>query len=175
MKVAAYARYSSENQRDASIEDQFRNCQQYASRQGWVIENWYEDRAISGSHTHRNGYQTLLQDAARHIFDVVLVDDLSRLSRDEAESIQLRRRLNFLGIRLIGISDGYDSAAKGHKLQASVRGLMNELYLDDLREKTHRGLMGQALKGSVAVVERMVMCGSLSMMKAIVTNMGVLR
>ena len=53
----------------------------------------------------------------------------------------------FWGIRLIGVSDGYDSAAKGHKLQASVRGIMNELYLDDLREKTHRGLMGQALKG----------------------------
>ncbi len=88
-----------------------------------------------------------MQDAARHIFDVVLVDDLSRLSRDEAESIQLRRRLHFLGIRLVGVSDGYDSAAKGHKLQASVRGLMNELYLDDLRDKTHRGLMGQALKG----------------------------
>jgi site-specific DNA recombinase len=147
MHVALYARYSSEHQREASIADQFRTCERSAQSQGWTVSHRYEDKAITGSRADRPGYQMLLQEAQARRFDVLLVDDLSRLTRDEAESIQLRRRLDFWGIRLIGVSDGYDSAAKGHKLQASVRGIINELYLDDLREKTHRGLMGQALKG----------------------------
>ena len=147
MHVALYARYSSEHQREASIADQFRTCERSAQSHGWTVSHRYEDKALTGSRTDRPGYQLLLQDAQARRFDILLVDDLSRLTRDEAESIQLRRRLAFWGIRLIGVSDGYDSAAKGHKLQASVRGIINELYLDDLREKTHRGLMGQALKG----------------------------
>ena len=147
MIVAAYARFSSDQQRDTSIHDQFRNCARYASDHGWSITYFHEDKAVSGAHSDRTGYQTMLRDAQAKQFEILLVDDLSRLSRDEAECIQLRRRLHFWGIRLIGVSDGYDSTAKGHKLQASLRGLMNELYLDDLRDKTHRGLMGQALKG----------------------------
>ena len=147
MHVALYARYSSEHQRDASIADQFRTCEQYAQSQSWTVSHRYEDKAFTGSRADRPGYQQMLQAAQARRFDVLLVDDLSRLTRDEAESIQLRRRLAFWGIRLIGVGDGYDSVAKGHKLQASVRGIINELYLDDLREKTHRGLMGQALKG----------------------------
>lgn len=147
MNVALYARYSSEHQREASIDDQFRTCERTVRSHGWNVAYRYEDKAITGSRADRPGYQQMLKDAEAHRFDVLLVDDLSRLTRDEAESISLRRRLSFWGIRLIGVSDGYDSAAKGHKLQASFRGIMNELYLDDLREKTHRGLMGQVLKG----------------------------
>ncbi|HXC66002.1 MAG TPA: recombinase family protein [Nitrospiraceae bacterium] len=147
MHVALYARYSSERQRESSIADQFRTCERSAQSQGWEVSHRYEDKAVTGSRADRPGYQRLLHDAQAHCFDLLLVEDLSRLTRNEAESIQLRRKLAFWGIRLIGVSDGYDSAAKGHKLQASVRGIINELYLDDLREKTHRGLMGQALKG----------------------------
>lgn len=147
MQVALYARYSSEHQRESSIADQFRTCERATQSQGWRVSHRYEDKAVTGSRADRPGYQRLLHDAQARCFDILIVDDLSRLTRDEAESIQVRRRLAFWGIRLIGVSDGYDSAAKGHKLQASVRGIINELYLDDLREKTHRGLMGQALKG----------------------------
>jgi site-specific DNA recombinase len=78
----------------------------------------------------------------------ILVDDLSRLTRDEAELITTRKRLVFWGLRLVGVSDGFDTAQKGHKIQASFHGIKNEQYLDDLRDKTHRGLKGQALKGN---------------------------
>ncbi len=90
----------------------------------------------------------MLEPAKARQFDVLLVDDLSRLSRDEAELILTRRKLLFWEVRLIGASDGYDSDAKGRKIQATMRGLMNDMFLDDLREKTHRGLVGQALKGN---------------------------
>ena len=49
MKVAIYARYSSENQREASIEDQFRICREFARKQGWIIAGEYSDHAISGA------------------------------------------------------------------------------------------------------------------------------
>ncbi len=89
----------------------------------------------------------MLAAADHHEFDVLLVDDLSRLSRDEIEVKQTIRRFQFQHRRIIGVSDGYDSSIKGEKIQSTMRGLINELYLDDLREKTHRGLTGKALNG----------------------------
>lgn len=65
MNCALYARYSSENQRESSIEDQNRNCEAYAARHGWTITHRYHDKAISGSTHERPGYQQMLKDA-RH-------------------------------------------------------------------------------------------------------------
>src|SRR5262245_51142408 len=112
MNVAMYARYSSEQQREASIDDQFRNCEQYAARQGWSVTARYEDTAISGSTAARPGYQQMLTDAQAHRFEVLLIDDFSRLSRDQVETEQARRRLVHWKVRLIGVSDGIDTAAK---------------------------------------------------------------
>jgi len=148
MRAAIYARYSSDKQREASIEDQGRNAERYAEREGWNITTRYADRAISGSVKDRPDYQRMLKDAEAHAFDVLLADDLSRLSRDDVEMKQVVRRFRFWGVRIVGISDGFDSDSKGHKVHAGVRGLINEIYLDDLRDKTHRGLTGQALKGN---------------------------
>lgn len=147
MRAALYARFSSNMQREASIIDQFRNLERYAEQEGWQVVARFEDQAISGSKNDRPGYQAMLAAAKRREFDVLLVDDLSRLSRDEIEFKQTVRRFKFAGLRVIGVSDGFDTNAKGHKIQASVRGLVNDIYLDDLAEKTHRGLTGQALKG----------------------------
>lgn len=147
MRTAAYARFSSDSQREASIRDQLRNIEAYCDRMGWPRPALYQDQAISGSRSDRPGYQAMLQAAGEHRFDVLLVDDLSRLSRDSIEAAQTIRSLKFAGIRLIGVSDGLDTARAGYKLETGFRGLMSELYLDDLAEKTHRGLMGQALDG----------------------------
>ena len=147
MIAAIYARYSSENQREASIEDQYRNCERYAAREGWTIVQRYKDQAISGMTTERPGYQRMLKDAQAKAFDILLVDDFSRLSRDSIETEQVRRRVVHWGVRLIGVSDGIDTAAKGHKMLAGFKGLMNEQYIEDLREKIARGMQGQALKG----------------------------
>ena len=148
MRVAAYARYSTDYQREASLEDQLRNCRTYAERQGWPAPTVYKDAAITGARRDRPGYQALLADA--HRFDVILVDDLSRLSRDSVESQQAVRRLTFAGVRLVGVSDGVDTGRKSHKADVGLRGLMSELYLDDLADKTHRGLTGRALAGASA-------------------------
>ena len=148
MRTAAYARYSSDNQRDASLDDQLRNCRTYCERQGWPEPVVYTDAAISGARLDRPGYRTLLDEAQR--YDVILVDDLSRLSRDSIECASTVKRLRFAGVRLIGVSDGVDTARKSHKADVGLRGLMSELYLDDLAEKTHRGQTGRALAGACA-------------------------
>jgi site-specific DNA recombinase len=148
MRTAAYARYSSDSQREASLEDQLRNVRAFCARQGWPAPEEFTDQAISGARIDRPGYQRLLAQASQ--FDVILVDDLSRLSRDSIESATAVKRLRFAGVRLIGVSDGIDTARKDAKVGAGLRGLMSELYLDDLAEKTHRGLSGRALDGASA-------------------------
>lgn len=148
MRVAAYARYSSDQQREASLEDQLRNCRAYCARMGWPAPATYTDAAISGARNDRPGYLRLLAEANR--YDAILIDDLSRLSRDSVEAQHAVRRLKFAGVRVIGVSDGLDTGRKGHKAEIGLRGLMGELYLDDLRDKTHRGLTGRALAGASA-------------------------
>ncbi|MET0116899.1 MAG: recombinase family protein [Sedimenticola sp.] len=150
MKIAAYARYSSDNQRVSSIQDQIRNCQNFCEKEGWPSPVIYQDAAISGSRSDRPEYNRMLDDARDHRFNVLLVDDLSRLSRVNHETSRVVELLKFWGIRLIGVADGVDTDQKGYAIHTGVRGIVNSIYLDDLAEKTHRGLMGQALQGQSA-------------------------
>lgn len=147
-RVALYARYSSDQQRAASIEDQFRNCRRRAESEGWSIAETYADEAMSGADSNRPQYQAMLAAASRRDIDVLLIDDLSRLSRDQVESERVIRRLEFVGIRIIAVTDGYDSETKAatRKIQRGVKNLINEMRLDELREQVHRGLTGQAMK-----------------------------
>lgn len=147
MRAVIYARFSTDKQSESSIEDQARNCINYAERGGMTVITRFEDKAISGASKNRPGFESMRAAADRGEFDVLLVDDLSRLSRDDVEMKQVIRRFKFRRIRIVGVSDGYDSDTKGEKIQSTMRGLMNEMYLDDLREKTHRGLYGKAMNG----------------------------
>ena len=98
MKVAIYARYSSDNQRDASIADQLRICREFAARQGWTVVQEFTDHAISGATLLRSGFQALMRDALNRRFDVVLAESLDRFSRDQGrhrralQAPHLRRR-----------------------------------------------------------------------------------
>ena len=85
LRASVYARYSSDNQREASIEDQVRECRAFIERQGWAYQHAYTDRAMSGASTLRPGYQLLLEDARERQFDVVVAEALDRLSRDQED------------------------------------------------------------------------------------------
>ena len=147
IRTAAYARYSSDAQRAASIRDQIRNVEEYCRRAGWPAPEIFKDEAVSGARQDRVGYRGMLQAAAAGRFNVLLVDDYSRLTRDIVESARLVQELGYYEVRLIGVTDGVDTAREGSLLDTGVRGVMNHLYLVDLAKKTHRGMTGQALDG----------------------------
>jgi DNA invertase Pin-like site-specific DNA recombinase len=149
MKAAIYARYSSENQSEKSIEDQIRVCQKHAQEKGLAVNerHIYADEAISGTVLNRPGLQALEEAAAKSEFKTVLVDDLSRLSRSNHQMLSLVLKFNFWHISIISVSDGINTEDENAKLGIQLRGLVNELYLDDLRKKTMRGLEGQKLRG----------------------------
>ena len=142
-KVALYARYSSENQRDASIEDQLRLCRLHAERQGWTIIDSYSDRAISGaSLLLRPGVQELIQDAGRRRFDLVMTESLDRLSRDQEDIAGIYKRMRFVGVGIVTLSEG-----EINELHVGLKGTMGALYLKDLADKTRRGLRGRVEEG----------------------------
>ncbi len=144
MRCAIYARYSSDNQRDASIEDQLEVCRRYVAGQGWTEETVYEDRSVSGASRFRVGYQRLLADAQAGTFDLVVCEALDRLGRKLADVADLFDRLSFLGIELHTVSTGRITP-----MHVGMLGTMAQMYLADLREKTWRGQLGRALKGKI--------------------------
>ena len=151
MRAVIYARFSTELQSVASIEDQARLCRERATALGLTVVAVHSDCAISGATpvNRRPGASGCVADALAGRFDVLLIESLDRLSRDLVEQETVIRRLEHRGIRIIGVSDGYDSnSGAGRKLLRGVRGLISETYLDDLRAKTHRGLTGQIERGS---------------------------
>jgi len=136
-------------QRQASITDQLLAARARAAGEDWSVAIERGDEGVSGSVpvSFRAGSKALLADALASRFDVPIVEGLDRLSRDMGEQDQIVKRLEYQGIRIIGTSDGYDSLAKGRKVMRVARGLVNELYLDDLRDKRHRSLAGGSYTG----------------------------
>ncbi len=142
-RVALYARYSSDNQREASIEDQLRICREQAKREKWKIVGTYKDAGISGaSMILRPGIQALLQDAQAGQFDIVLAEALDRISRDQADVATFYKHLKFAGVPIVTLSEGEIS-----ELHVGLKGTMNALFLKDLAAKTHRGIRGRVEEG----------------------------
>ena len=138
MKVAIYARYSSDNQRDASIEDQLHICRLHAEKQGWQVVEEYTDHAISGASLLRPGIQALISDAANGRFDVMLAEAMDRLSRDQEDIAGLFKRMSYADVKIFTLSEGEVS-----HLHVGLKGTMNALFLKDLADKTRRGLRGR--------------------------------
>ena len=138
MKVAIYARYSSENQRDASIGDQFRICREFAQRQGWHVAAEYSDHAVSGATIMRPGFQTMMRQALQKKVDIVMAEALDRFSRDQEDTAGLFKRLTFAGVNIVTLAEGDIT-----HLHIGLKGTMNALFLKELAEKTRRGLRGR--------------------------------
>lgn len=143
-RVALYARYSSDSQRDASIEDQLRQCRERAAREGWTVVETYSDRAISGASLIRPGIQSLLADTQAGRFDMVVSEALDRISRDQEDVARVFKRLRFAGVTIVTLSEG-----EINELHVGLKGTMNALFLKDLAIKTHRGIRGRVEAGKI--------------------------
>lgn len=148
--TASYSRYSSDGQRAESIEDQERAQDDELTRLGLpAATHRYRDYAISGADNARPDYLRMVADAEAGKFDVLILYALSRLGRDQPERELIIRKLEFIGVRIIAIYNGYDSSQPANQRKATrfLSGFTDEAYLDSLREDTRRGLRGVALKG----------------------------
>src|SRR5689334_14284265 len=126
-RVVVYARFSSDLQREASIEDQMRVCKERIKREGWQLVATYTDRALSGASALRPGYQKLMEDARDGAFNVVLAEALDRLSRDQEDVAALYKRLRFAGVRIVTLAEG-----EINELHVGLKGTMNALFIKDL-------------------------------------------
>ncbi len=140
--AAIYARYSSDRQSDASIEDQARLCEERAKRDGYEIVQTYADRAVSGASMLRPGLQALMADALTGRFTVLISEALDRLSRDQADVAAIYKRLTFAGVQILTLSEGMVE-----ELHVGLKGTMNQLFIKDLAAKTRRGLRGRVEAG----------------------------
>jgi DNA invertase Pin-like site-specific DNA recombinase len=125
-----------------SLDDQLRLCRGLAERHGWQIVGVYEDDNISGARKGRVGYLSLLADAIAGKFDLVTAESLDRLNRDLEETARLYKQLAFVSVGMHTVSEGAIS-----EVHVSISGLMGELFLKALGEKTRRGLEGRVLVG----------------------------
>ena len=142
IRCAIYARYSSDNQREASIEDQVRVCQVRAARESWEVIQVYADYAISGASAGRPQFQQLVADARAGRFQVILAESLDRLSRDLEHVAGFHKQMNFAGVRVVTLAEGDIS-----ELHIGLKGTMSALFLKDLAQKTHRGVEGVVRSG----------------------------
>ena len=141
-RVAIYARYSTEMQNPKSVDDQLRDCAEEAARNGWVVVAQYSDHAMSGARMDRPEFQRLQEDLSSDLFDIVLIEDLDRLSRDQEHTARFYKLALFNDIEVHQLGRGEVSP-----LHIGMNGAMAALYLDAVSQKTARGMRGRVVEG----------------------------
>ena len=144
-RAAIYARYSSDLQSAASIEDQVRLCRALCADRGWTVVEVFADEAMSGASSQRPGFRAMQGCAAEGGFEVLVAESLDRLSRDQEHIAGLHKRMTYFGIDIFTKSEGLIS-----EMHVGLGGTMSALFLRQLGEKTHRGLEGRVKAGKSA-------------------------
>lgn len=145
MKAVIYARYSSDNQREESIEGQLRDCMQYAEYNDIQVVGTYIDRAMSAKTDNRPNFQQMIKDSAKRLFDVIIVWKLDRFARNRFDSAYYKNILKKNGVRVISAKESISEGAEGIILESVLEGYA-EYYSVELAEKVNRGMTDNALK-----------------------------
>ena len=146
MNAVIYARYSSDSQREESIEGQLRECREYAERNNMTIVGTYIDRALSAKTADRPEFQHMIKDSAKEMFEIVLVWKLDRFFRDRYDSAHYKHILKKNGVKVVSAKEHISEGPEGIILEAMLEGYA-EFYSAELSEKIHRGQKENALKG----------------------------
>ena len=145
MNCVIYARYSSDSQREESIEGQLRECQAYAEHRGLTILQTYIDRAKTGKNDNRPAFQQMIADSKNNLFDVILVWKLDRFSRDKYDSAHYKFMLKNNNVRVISATEPIDETPEGQLMESIFEGFA-AYYVAELAVKVNRGLKENALK-----------------------------
>lgn len=146
MKAVVYARFSSDRQREESIEGQLRECREYAQRNGITILGSYIDRALSAKTDNRPEFQRMIKESAKGLFDIVLVWKLDRFARNRYDSAHYKAILKKNGVKVVSATEAIAEDSTGILLESMLEGYA-EFYSVELSEKIHRGQKENALKG----------------------------
>jgi site-specific DNA recombinase len=145
MRAVIYARFSSDNQREESIDAQVRAAEEYAKRNGLHIVKLYADRAKTATSDKRPEFQKMIKDSAANLFDVVIVHKLDRFSRDKYDSAKYKRQLKINGIKLLSVTENLDGSPESVILESLLEG-MAEYYSKNLAREVMKGMKENALK-----------------------------
>ena len=146
MTAVIYARYSTDSQREESIEGQIRECTAYAEKNGFTVVKHYIDRAISAKTDNRPQFQQMIKDSERGIFDIIIVWKLDRFARNRYDSARYKTQLKRNGVKLVSATEVISAGPEGIILESVLEGYA-EYYSADLSEKVIRGMTENALKG----------------------------
>ena len=145
MKAVIYARYSSDNQREESIEGQLRECTAYCAKNDITILRTYIDRALSAKTDNRPDFQRMVKDSAKGLFDSVIVWKLDRFARNRYASAHYKAQLRKYGVKVLSATENISEGPEGIILESMLEG-MAEYYSAELSEKVIRGHTENALK-----------------------------
>ena len=146
MRAVIYARYSSDNQTEASIEGQLRECMEYATYNDIQVMGNYIDRALSAKTDNRPEFQRMIKDSYKHAFDCIIVWKLDRFSRNRYDSAHYKALLRKNGVKVVSAKETIAEGSEGILLESVLEG-MAEFYSAELAEKVTRGMKENALKG----------------------------
>ena len=146
INAVIYARFSSHNQQEQSIDGQLRYCRDYAAQHGYTVINEYIDRAITGTSDQRPAFQQMIRDAAGRGFRFILVWKLDRFSRNRYDSAIYKRQLSKYGVRVLSVTEGVGEGDEGMLLEAILEA-MAETYSRQLSQNVKRGMLENARKG----------------------------
>ncbi len=144
LRAVAYTRFSSDGQREESIEAQVRAISEFAERNGYALHHIYTDRALSGTSDNRPDFQRMIDDAKTGAFDVILVHKLDRFARNRADSAIYRQELAKNNVKLVSVLENFDDSPESIILQSVIEGY-NEYYSKNLRREVMKGLRENAL------------------------------
>ena len=148
-RAVIYARFSSHNQTEQSIEGQLRECYDYARRHDLIVEDEYIDRALTGTTDKRPGFLKMIEDSKKKTFDYVLVYQLDRFARNRYDSANYKAKLKKNGVRVLSARENISEDASGILIEGVLES-MAEYYSAELSQKVKRGLRESYSKGYYA-------------------------
>lgn len=144
-KAVAYGRYSTDMQREESIDAQFRAIKEYCQRNDIELIRTYADEGISGTTDNRPEFQQMIKDTELGLFDYVIVHKLDRFSRSKYDSAIYKRKLKLANVQLLSVLENLDGSPESLILESVLEG-MSEYYSRNLSREVKKGMRENALK-----------------------------